>query len=367
MTVAAILLAAGGGTRFAGPDHKLLALLGDRPVVSWALTAAMEAGFNEVIVVQGAVELSAVIEDATKRHGWTPTVIHNPNWEQGQATSLQLAVGHAREQGHSAIVVGLGDQPHVGVSPWRTVGATSGTIVAATFNGARRPPVKLDQAVWDRLPEAGDDGARVLMQAHPELVSEVPCSGDPGDIDTVDDLARAQQQTTTEAVDSADRRDDERDDEMVMALLGRAPMGRYSVAVRRHDRSPVVLSNAPLLADGTPMPTRFWLCDPMLVKAISHIESAGGVRRAEADVAPEAIVRTHAFAEAERNALIEDGYAGPRPFGGVGGTRKGVKCLHTHYANYLAGAPDVIGEWTERVLAAEGLAFDPSEPGVASQ
>ncbi len=363
MTVAAVLLAAGGGTRFVAEDHKLLALLEGRPVVSWALAAAMGAGFNEVILVQGAVDLTEVVDDAVKRHGWAPTVIHNPKWEQGQATSLHRGVTHARERGHRAVVVGLGDQPHVGIGPWRTVGATSGSIVAATFEGARRPPVKLDHSVWDQLPEAGDDGARVLMRAHPELVSEVPCSGDPRDIDTVDDLAEARQLATVEARQAADLRDDE----MVMTLLGRTPMGKYSVVVRRHDRSPVVLSNAPLLADGTPMPTRFWLCDPVLVKSISHIESGGGVRRAEAEVAPEAIVRTHALAEGERNALIEAGYTGPRPFGGVGGTRKGVKCLHTHYANYLAGAPDVIGEWTHSALAAEGLSFNPSEPGVASQ
>lgn len=363
MTVAAILLAAGGGTRFGGQDHKLLALLDGRPVVSWALAAAMDAGFNEVIVVQGAVDLAAVVDDAAARHGRAPTLISNPNWEQGQATSLQQAVAHARDRGHSAVVVGLGDQPHVGVSPWRTVGATSGSIVAATFDGARRPPVKLDQSVWDRLPVAGDDGARGLMRAHPDLVSEVPCSGDPRDIDTVYDLAEAQQQATAEV----GRVSDPRDDEMVMALLGRTPMGKYSVAVRRNDRSPVVLSNAPLLSDGTPMPTRFWLCDPALVKSISHIESSGGVRRAEAEITAEAILQTHALAESERNSRIDDGYTGPRPFGGVGGTRKGVKCLHTHYANYLAGAPDVIGEWTQSVLAAQGLSFDPSEPGVASR
>lgn len=364
MTVAAVLLAAGGGTRFAAHEHKLLALLDGRPVVSWALAAAMAAGFNEVIVVQGAVDLSTVVDDATQRQGWAPTLIHNPEWDQGQATSLRLAVGYARDRGHSAVVVGLGDQPHVGVSPWRTVGATSGSIVSASFDGARRPPVKLDMSVWDRLPEAGDHGARKLMLEHPELVSQVPCSGDPRDIDTVDDLAEAQQAPTpAETGQAADRRDDE----MVMALLGRPPMGQYSVAVRRHDRSPVVLSNAPLLSDGTPMPTRFWLCDPMLVKSISHIESGGGVRRAEAEVPPEAIIQTHTIAEAERNSLIHAGYTGPRPFGGVGGTRKGVKCLHTHYANYLAGAPDAIGQWTHRELAAEGLSFNPSEPGVASQ
>ena len=42
---------------------------------------------------------------------------------------------------------------------------------------------------------------------------------------------------------------------MVEQLLGRAPMGHFVVTVRRHDRSPVVVANAPLFENGRPMPT----------------------------------------------------------------------------------------------------------------
>ena len=42
---------------------------------------------------------------------------------------------------------------------------------------------------------------------------------------------------------------------------------------------------------------------------------------------------------------IDDGYLGPKPSGGVGGTRRGVKCLHAHVANFLATKNDVIGQW----------------------
>ena len=53
---------------------------------------------------------------------------------------------------------------------------------------------------------------------------------------------------------------------------------------------------------------------------------------------------TRAYA-AERDAAIPPGHDGPRPSGGVGGTRQGVKCLHAHYAAHLAGFDDPVGRW----------------------
>ena len=100
---------------------------------------------------------------------------------------------------------------------------------------------------------------------------------------------------------------------MVEQLLGRAPMGQFVVTVRRHDRSPVVVANAPLFENGRPMPTRFWLCDPDLVHAISQLESDGGVKQAGRDVDPAALKRTHALAAAERDALLPRGHTGPAP------------------------------------------------------
>ena len=145
------------------------------------------------------------------------------------------------------------------------------------------------------------------------------------------------------------------DDERVATLLGRRPMGDYEVVVRRADGDPVVLRNSPLLPDGTPMPTRYWLCDPALRAAIGTIESDGGVDRAETEVGPDAIERTHAAYAAERDAALPDDMTGPRPTGGVGGTRVGVKCLHAHYAHWLAGGDDPVGEWTHEQLVARAM------------
>jgi len=83
---------------------------------------------------------------------------------------------------------------------------------------------------------------------------------------------------------------------------------------------------------------------------VSHLEAAGGVRAAEAAVDPAEVAAAHARYAAERDAALPPGHAGPRPSGGVAGTRKGVKCLHAHYAWHLAGGDDPIGRWVEEHL-----------------
>jgi uncharacterized protein len=137
----------------------------------------------------------------------------------------------------------------------------------------------------------------------------------------------------------------------VRALLGREPGASFDVVVRDQDGSPVVIRNAPLLDDGTPMPTRYWLVGPTEVLAVSRLESAGGVREAEAAIDPTAIEDAHRRYAAERDAALPQD-ADPRPTGGVGGTQRGVKCLHAHYAWHLAGGDDPVGHWVAQRLTA---------------
>lgn len=183
MTIAAIVLAAGAGSRFEGNGHKLLALVQGVPMITRSVQAAIDAGFNQVYVVEGAVDLGPALPEGVTR-------VPSPRWAEGQAFTLQAGVSAASADGHEAIVVGLGDQPFVPPSAWRSVGASRGEIATAVFDGKRRPPTKFEQSVWSLLPVAGDEGARALIESRPDLVSEIPCSGDPTDIDTTEDLAR---------------------------------------------------------------------------------------------------------------------------------------------------------------------------------
>ena len=135
----------------------------------------------------------------------------------------------------------------------------------------------------------------------------------------------------------------------VTRLLGRVPRGRFDVVVRK-DGEPVVICNDPLLEDGTPMPTRYWLVDANLCDKVARLEAAGGVRRAEAAVDAGELADAHRRYAAERDAAVPVDHAGHRPAGGVGGTRRGVKCLHAHYAWHLAGGDDPVGRWVEAHL-----------------
>jgi len=136
----------------------------------------------------------------------------------------------------------------------------------------------------------------------------------------------------------------------VRARLGREPTAPFDVVVRDADGAPAVLRNAPFTRDGEPMPTRYWLLAPQLVRQVATLEAAGGVRGAESAVDHDALLAAHAAYAAERDAAIPADHAGPRPSGGVGGTRAGVKCLHAHYAWYLAGGDDPVGRWVAEQL-----------------
>ena len=182
MTTAALVLAAGEGSRFAGEGHKLTASFRGRPLWTWAVDAAVAAGLDATYVVTGAMDLP--VDDRVH-------VVHNDAWAEGQATSLARGIEAVRAAGHDVVVVGLADQPFVGAEDWRAVAASTATPIAvASFGGERRPPVRLAAAVWPLLPRTGDEGARSLLRERPDLVTAVPCTGRPVDIDTLEDLER---------------------------------------------------------------------------------------------------------------------------------------------------------------------------------
>jgi exopolyphosphatase/guanosine-5'-triphosphate,3'-diphosphate pyrophosphatase len=135
----------------------------------------------------------------------------------------------------------------------------------------------------------------------------------------------------------------------VARQLGREPTTSFEVVARCADPNgvtahPLVIRNHPVDPDGAPFPTRFWLTCREAVKAVSRLESTGEIGRLNERFEHDPDFREH-VERAHREAARERATAHPPAlgWGGVGGTRTGVKCLHAHYANYLAGGDEPIG------------------------
>lgn len=138
-----------------------------------------------------------------------------------------------------------------------------------------------------------------------------------------------------------------RDNEVLALQIGR-PLRATSTVLRRcHLGLPIVAEVPPLLDQGEPFPTRYWLTCPLAHRRVARIEARGGVRDAQAkleadDAFARAVDAAHARYARERDALLPSD-ARHRPSGGVGGSSGGVKCLHAHYADFAAGNENPIG------------------------
>jgi len=160
------------------------------------------------------------------------------------------------------------------------------------------------------------------------------------------------------------------DDAAVVAVqIGRSPRSATEVVARCHLGLPVVTRVPPILDDGTPFPTLFWLSCPLATRRIGRIEGAGGVRtmerRAETDAEFGASLESaHRRYEAQRSALLPPD-TDPAPSGGVGGARAGVKCLHAHYADHAAGNDNPVGAatapWVEPLDCTEPCVIEDGE------
>ena len=188
--VSAILLAAGSGSRFGG--GKLLAPYRGRPLIEAALANLSAAPVNETVVVIG--DDAEILREVCEPYG--VRIVENPNWTQGQSTSVRAGLQALGPDVRAAVVL-LADQPLVGAGAIeRLVEAfeEGAKVAVATYGGRPRNPVLFSREVWPALEAelSGDEGARSFLRRHPELVTPVSCDGvgDPADVDTAEDLRR---------------------------------------------------------------------------------------------------------------------------------------------------------------------------------
>ena len=188
--VAVAVLGAGRGTRLGDDAAKPLLEWHGRPLVAWAIDAALRSGLRPVVLVTGyrTAEVAATAPEEVM-------VVHNGEWRRGIASSLGAALAAlAPTPEVGAVCVGLADQPRVGPDAYRRLAAAyrdGATFAAATYEGVRANPVLLARSLWDEARAlTGDEGARVLMGSH--TVVDVPCdgTGSPADVDTYEDLGR---------------------------------------------------------------------------------------------------------------------------------------------------------------------------------
>ena len=186
--VLGVLLAAGTGSRFDG-RNKLLAPLDEEPLVTHAARTLFEVPYEERVAVLG-YEADRV-DDALS--GFDLQTVRNPDYADGQATTVARGTRVAARRDATAAVFHLGDMPCVNPATVRAVIAaaaeTDAGIVVPTYDGQRGNPALFAEEHFDRLRDVtGDRGGRALFECYP--VERVPVD-DPGihrDVDTVADL-----------------------------------------------------------------------------------------------------------------------------------------------------------------------------------
>ncbi len=190
MSVVALVLAAGAGTRMGRP--KQLLPVGGRPMLQHAVDAAAAGGLGELVVVlghaAGEVAAALVLPPGAR------TVV-NDRHAEGQATSLAAGLAAMPADAAAALVL-LGDQPEVRPHAVRAVVAArrpgGPPMLRAAYRGRPGHPVLLERALWPEVAELrGEGGGRVLAARDPAALGLVEVGGDPPeDVDTPEDHER---------------------------------------------------------------------------------------------------------------------------------------------------------------------------------
>jgi molybdenum cofactor cytidylyltransferase len=191
--VAAVLLAAGRGTRMGGPN-KLLEEIRGKAIVRRAAEAAVGSHASPVMVVTGheGNQVAAALAGLDVRR------VHNPAFAGGLSTSLKAGFSALPPDADAAVII-LGDMPDVSAALIdRLIAAVDpgrGALIAVpTREGRRGNPVVWSRRFFDDLARIdGDVGARHLIAQHNEAVVEVPVEDEAAfhDIDTPEALRRA--------------------------------------------------------------------------------------------------------------------------------------------------------------------------------
>lgn len=136
---------------------------------------------------------------------------------------------------------------------------------------------------------------------------------------------------------------DDRDAVVVEVQLGRPPRGRTGVAARCPHGLPLVVRTDPVLEDGEPFPTLYWLTCPLASTLIGRLEGSGRMRELNERLASDREL-AEAYGSAHVSYLTErDAIAVLPSHASAGGMPDRVKCLHALYAHEAATGLNPIG------------------------
>lgn len=177
---AAVILAAGTSSRMGEERNKLLLPLYHRPVLAHVIEAVLGSRARPIVLVLGyqASEVRAHIQQDLKEGELE--VIENPDYAQGQSTSmkagLRALLSGAHQNDLDGVIFLLGDQPMITsamINELIALREQSGKrIILPLYQGQRGNPVIF---ALDLVPELlqvnGDEGGRGVLKRHPDEIA----------------------------------------------------------------------------------------------------------------------------------------------------------------------------------------------------
>ncbi len=189
-----IVLAAGRGSRFAGPQHKLAQGLGGGSVLGQTIGRAIESRLPVLVVTTQGLVAEAARWVARRDVVVLPEVGSPGAGPMGMGFSIAAGVSARPEAGGWLVLPG--DMPLVAPTTLVAVARAlaQNAVVYAQFRGRRGHPVGFSSELFSELVQlTGDEGARRVMARFPSVGLEVDDPGVLVDVDTEADLAEVRQ------------------------------------------------------------------------------------------------------------------------------------------------------------------------------
>ena len=197
---AVIVLAAGRGSRFLGPDHKLAQSLGSLSVLGTTLRQAIASQLPVVVVTTEPLAEVARRSVAARDVVLVPEV--GSAGQAGLGMGYSIAAGVAARPDAGGWLILPGDMPQIQPDTLQRVARelAAHAVVFAQYKGRRGHPVGFSGELYSELVAlTGDEGARRVIARYPAFAVNVDDPGVLVDVDTLADLDNVRRSGVTEA------------------------------------------------------------------------------------------------------------------------------------------------------------------------